>query len=234
MAFMLEIISPYLVRADELEWFSSIIPLLMASLIIALVLGFASKIGLNIIKNISQMREAVNSIKPKPKSLKSLALAEEAADNELASLANDYGADRACIMLFHNGKTSLGNIHLLSASIKAEGGSGRFPRISGVIQSFPLSTYGQWTKSIITGHGIEALDAPAMASSEAPDAYLLLEQNSVKSLYAYPVVTPSGEIDGCVFLEYCMSRRELGDTEKAAIRARGQSIYTKLHEANNV
>lgn len=228
------ILLPFFDKANDAAWFNVIAPSLMASLIVVMCVGLVVKISQDIIRKMKSVIETVDSIKPKPKSLRNLAMAEEEADKELTHLSNDYGADRACIMLFHNGRHSLGNVDLLNASIKAEGGSGRFPRISNLIQSVPMSTYGRWTKEIITGHDIVAPDAPAAALNDAPDAYLLMEQNSVKSLYAFPVVTPTGDIDGCVFLEYCVNRRELGQGEMTAIRARGQSIYSKLHEANNV
>lgn len=228
------ILLPFFSRANELDWFNQVAPVMMAALVIVLALGFASQIGLRIIKNTSQAIDAINSIKPKPRNFKALAMAEEAANTELSALAKDYGADRAGITLFHNGKTSIGDVHLLSASIKAEGGSGKFPKIAGRVQNVPLLTYGNWTRAITTGHEIEAPDALADAYQNAPDAYLMLEQNSVKSLYVYPVVTPTGDIDGCFFLEYCQEQRDLGETEKAAIRARGQSIYSKLHRADNV
>lgn len=228
------LLTPFISQANETPWFQTMMIGIIAMIVLLLALAYASKIGIEILRNFGSMQDSIDKIKPHNKSLKTLALAEEEANEELDLLCRDYGADRACIMLFHNGKTSLGNVHMLSASIKAEGGSNHFPRIAGRVQSVPMSIYGHWTKSVITGHGLELPDCLSVASEQAPDAYMMLEQHSVKSLYVYPVVTPSGDIDGCIFVEYCQARRELGDTEKAAIRARGQSIYTKLHEANNV
>jgi hypothetical protein len=225
---MIEII-PLLEFVKDYPWFAP----LMAALFILAAIAFMTKMVMLALSNTQAIKSIVNAALPAKKSLKTLALAEEEADQELDSLAADFGADRACIGLFHNGRTSLGSVHLLSFSIKAEGSSGKFPRIAGRIQSIPLQTYGSWTRKVIIGASIEAPDS-SISKVEAPCAYPILEQHSVKSIYIYPVVTPAGEIDGCVFLEYCQFRRELGQVEKEQIRARGQSIYTKLHEANNV
>jgi len=225
---MIEII-PLLNFVKDYPWFTPLI----AALVILAAITFMTKMVMLLLSNTRSIHNIVNAALPAKKSLKTLALAEEEADRELTELAKDFGADRACMGLFHNGRTSLGCVHLLSFSIKAEGSSGKFPRITGRVQSMPMSTYGKWSRSIIIGKSVEVSDI-SIAEKEAPCAYPILEQHSVKSIYIYPVVTPSGDIDGCVFLEYCQERRELGQVEKDQIRARGQSIYTKLHEANNV
>lgn len=215
-------------------WFEATMMILTALVVMSTGLLILSRIVMNAVSNIKNIRNDIAAITPKPKQLKALAIAEETASSELDNLAKDYGADRAAIMLFHNGKVSIGGIHLLSASIKAEGSSGRFPRISSKVQSVPMSVYGRWTKMLISGVDVTLPDVSLVAHQEAPDIAIQLEQNSVKSLYAFPVVANNGDIDGCMFIEYCLEKRTLGEVEKSAIRARGQSIYTKLHEVDYV
>lgn len=212
-------------------WFDGMMIYSTASVLLAITLCVLTSYLKRSVDNIVQIRNAVT---PKPKQLKALAVAEEVANTELDALATDYGADRAAILLFHNGKVSLGGVHLLRASIKAEGSSGRFPRIASRVQDIPMLAYGRWTNMLITGVDVRLPDVSLVSHKEAPEIAIQLEQNSVKSLYAFPLLAPNGDIDGCVFVEYCRELRDLGSIEMTHIRARGQSIYTKLHEANNV
>jgi len=223
-------IIPLLDFVKDDPWFTPLI----AALVILAAITFMTKMIMMALSNTRSIHSIVNAALPAKKSLKTLALAEEAADRELDILASDYGADRAYLMLFHNGKTSLANVHMLSASVKAEGGSGRFPKVASRIQGIPLKTYGSIKSELITNNDVELVHCSTQAPEKAPEASLLLEQNSVKSLYVYPLSTPTGDIDGGLFFEYCQSERELGEKEQGAIKSRGQAIYSKLHEANNV
>lgn len=213
---------PLIDFVKDYPWFAP----LMAALVILAAIALMTKMVKLSLENTRSIREM---IMPRTKSVKDLYLAESKADDSLTTLANDFGADRAILALFHNGKTSIGNDHFLSLSVMAEGSSGKFPRIVTRIQSIPLKTYGKWVDRLVVGKSISAPDI-AIAATEVPCAYPVFEQHSIKSMYVYPVVVSSGDVVGCVSLEYCQERRELGDIEQRQIRARGQAIYAELHK----
>ena len=215
---------------EDKPWFTSLI----AACAVLLVLAFMSRTGIEILTNIKKALTMLKIIAPPRRPLKELFEAEDTANKELDLLAKDYAANRACLALFQNGEKSANDgVCFFGLTVKAEGSDGAFPRIGHRIQKIPLRMYGDWPMRLTYNADIRVHDINDIIESH-PEAYFLLSQNSVKSMYAVPVGSTTGGIDGCVFVEYCEETRILDDVEMTAIRSRAQAIYTKLHEANNV
>lgn len=229
------ILSNVHIFADK-PWFTTLI----ASCVVLLAMAFMSKTGIEILTNIKKAVSILVTIAPPRRSLKDLFEAEQNANNELDTLAQSYGANRACLALFQNGeKSANGGVCFFGLTVKAEGTNGGYPKIGHRIHKIPLRVYGDWPMKLTYNANISVPDISTVAESH-PDAYFLLAQNSVKSFYAVPVGSyekERGEMvfqtDGCIFLEYCDKHRELEEVDLIDIRSKAQAIYTKLHEVNN-
>ena len=225
---MIEII-PLLNFVKDYPWFTPLI----AALAILAAITFMTKMVMLSLSNTRSIHNMMSVVLASSKPSKAALKAEQKANDELDFLVKSYGMDRAYIGLFHNGVTSFGGIHRQSMYVKAEGSSGKHPRVTARLSGVPLSIYGSWLYSMDAEREI-CVDDIRRVQADIPEAYPMFERYSVKSIYILPLINTVTGIDGCAFIEYCSENRTLTSIELDQIRLRTQAIYTKLHEANNV
>lgn len=190
--------------------------------------------ALNLLKeHVSTFKSLRSIVVHEPKSIEKIAVAEQKAAIEMTSIAKDFGVDRACIALFHNGTKSLANVHFLKMSIMIEGLSGRVGPIMQSIQNRNIAEYGDIGYKIIKEREIVSIADIETIKDSIPGAYIILHLNLVKSLHIAPIVNnETGHVDGCVFVEHCVDPVALSDEEMRKIQARAQAVYNELSKAN--
>lgn len=185
---------------------------------------------------VTTSREIKQSIHCDPKDIESLSTANTLATAEMKSIANDYGADRVGISMFHNGTYSLHNTHTLRLSVITEGLSGRVGPIMPTTQGRMVAEYGDLGGRIINNHEtIKVLDVESMHHDLVGFADFL-KIHFVKSFYFLPLFVINGAgkkvVDASLFLHYCGDGIELSSEELDVIQARAQAVYNELSKAN--
>lgn len=191
--------------------------------------------ALNLLKeHVSTFKSLRSIVSHEPKNIEKMVEAERKASLEMSAIAKEFGVDRACIALFHNGTKSLSNTHLLRLSIMIEGLSGRVGPIMSNIQNRNLAEYGDLGYKVVNRREIVSIPNIESIKDSIPSAYIILHFNLVKSLHVAPIVNnETGHVDGCVFVEHCVDPVALSDDEMRKIQARAQAVYNELSKAND-
>jgi hypothetical protein len=171
----------------------------------------------------------------KPISIERMAAAEEIAGDEMTSIAKDFGVGRAYIALFHNGTKSAANVHFLKMSIMVEGLSGKVGPILSSTQNRNLAEYGDFGYRLIRDKEYISIENIESIKETMPGVYTILHLNLVKSIHAMPIIDPkTSAVDGCVFVEHCVSELTLDRATMLQIQSRAQTVYNGLYRVNNV
>lgn len=183
---------------------------------------------------IREAPKAWRRLVPRASNIEEMADSERKASEAMKSIALDFGVDRACISLFHNGTKSMANIHILKSSVLAEGLSGRVGSIISELQNRNLAEYGDYGYRIIKKH--EYISVPDVESlrDSISGMHTILHLHLVKSIHIMPIFDQqSGRVDGCVFVEHCGDNVKLDKQTMDSIQARAQSVYNDLYIVNN-
>lgn len=145
--------------------------------------------------------------------------------DSVKAILKDMEGDRVLLADYHNGDISTGGRSMLKVTVTHEEiASASVGTVAQDIQAQTAALWAQWNKLLAANTPVLVPDTQAL-KEEIPSLYLFVAmQHNVKSIYLFPMFTPSGVLDGVGVLEYCREVRELSSDEIRMIGARFSAI----------